>query len=251
MRPAAPPHGWRVRRINRDTASTVKQVCRARAWSRPNDAFRSFDPARSRVFRTWTGHRGRGSRPEQHQRAPDNPRPCHHPSRRSGRALRPARQLTPPADDDPPDVQQHPMRQRGREMSDLVYSPRFLIRGTSSGEPNSARPRHRSPSKTSAACAVPARTRSTFARGYPACHPPHGLDAFRYTSIHRRCRRSLQPVPRMRARSTRRGTAPCTSTPSEPMRCGCVSQDRAHAERHERPLHKSRLRQRHRRRTGE
>src|SRR6266516_138921 len=56
----------------------------------------------------------------------------------------------------------HAIRQSGNAVRPFSYAARFLILGTSSGEPNWHQPRQSSPSNTRAACAVPARTRASF-----------------------------------------------------------------------------------------
>ena len=69
----------------------------------------------------------------------------------------------------------HAMRQSGRSVSPFSYSFRLLIRGSSPGEPNWHQPTQSSPSKTSAACASPARTRSSFRRRWSSARVPRVL----------------------------------------------------------------------------
>src|SRR3954462_4838046 len=56
----------------------------------------------------------------------------------------------------------HAIRQSGNAVRPFSYAARFLILGASSGAPNWHQPRQSCPSKTRAACAVPARTRANF-----------------------------------------------------------------------------------------
>src|SRR5581483_7773506 len=60
------------------------------------------------------------------------------------------------------------MRQSGDVVRPFSYAARLLIRGSSSGAPNWHQPRQSSPSKTSAAWAVPLRTRSSFRSRFSA-----------------------------------------------------------------------------------
>src|SRR6478672_3996745 len=60
------------------------------------------------------------------------------------------------------------MRQSGEVVRPFSYAARFLIRGTSSGAPTWHQPTQSSPSKTSAAWALPSRTRCSFAARFCA-----------------------------------------------------------------------------------
>src|SRR4029077_313493 len=60
------------------------------------------------------------------------------------------------------------IRQSGEVVRPFSYAARFLIRGTSPGAPNWHQPTQSSPSKTSAAWALPSRTRCSFAARFCA-----------------------------------------------------------------------------------